>query len=92
MEDDIYSSIWAKQYIDEAEKFYKQKADGVLLESNDTQSYMRFACAALEEEEKRSEKYLLAHSRLQLMEILTQVLVVNNAELIRLVHTQKNKS
>ena len=44
---------------------------------------MRFACRALEEEEKRSEKYLLAKTRTQLMEILTQVLVVNNAELIR---------
>ena len=72
-----------KQYIEETEQFYKQRADGVLLESNDTQSYMRFACRALEEEEKRCEKYLLAISRSHLMEILTQVLVVNNAELIR---------
>ena len=85
LDDDIYSQIWARQYIARAEQFYKQRADGVLLESNDTQSYMRFACKALEEEEKRSEKYLLAQTRTQLMEILTQVLVVNNAELIRFV-------
>ena len=83
LDDDIYGQIWVKQYINETEQFYKQRADGVLLESNDTQSYMRFACRALEEEEKRCEKYLLAQSRSELMEILTQVLVVNNAELIR---------
>ena len=83
LDDDVYSRVWVKQYIEETEQFYKQRADGVLLESNDTQSYMRFACRALEEEEKRCEKYLLAISRSHLMEILTQVLVVNNAELIR---------
>ena len=79
-----------KQYIEETEQFYKQRADGVLLESNDTQSYMRFACRALEKEEKRCEKYLLAQSRSHLMEILTQVLVVNNAELIRLIRFSQN--
>ena len=83
LDNDIYGQVWVKQYIEETEQFYKQRADGVLLESNDTQSYMRFACRALEEEEKRCEKYLLARSRSELMEILTQVLVVNNAELIR---------
>ena len=64
--------------------FYKQRADGVLLESNDTQSYMRFACKALEAEEIRCEKYLRHESRSIVMELLTEVLVKNNADLIRL--------
>ena len=76
--------VWVKEYCAATEMFYKQRADGVLLESNDTQSYMRFACKALEAEEKRCEKYLQYGSKHVVMELLTEVLVKNNADLIRL--------
>ena len=81
---DVLHEVWLLAYLLCTESFYNQRADAVLLESNDTQSYMRFACKALEAEEKRCEKYLLLESKSEVMEILTEVLVKNNADLIRL--------
>ena len=40
----LYDTIWRKNYFEATRQFYKQRADGVLQESNNTHSYMRFAC------------------------------------------------
>ena len=68
---DIYEDKWASMYIAEAESFYRQRADGVLVESRDTLGYMRFAFMALEKESQRAEKYLLTRSRAALMKQIT---------------------
>ena len=40
----LYDTFWRKNYFEATRQFYKQRADGVLQESNNTHSYMRFAC------------------------------------------------